>query len=134
LSDKSPDSGPRIHPIDAHLASLQLRAIEPIKRSTKEFTALEKYVHDTHGVTHSHYTVQVQNVFRIERDGEKEQWESAPWLQSEVGGKAERFLLWHGSRSTNFAGILKQGLRIAPPEAPVSGYVRSTPRPHSTYI
>jgi poly [ADP-ribose] polymerase len=28
----------------------------------------------------------------------------------------ERLLLWHGSRSTNFAGILKQGLRIAPPE------------------
>lgn len=35
----------------------------------------------------------------------------------------ERMLLWHGSRSTNFAGILKQGLRIAPPEAPVSGYM-----------
>ena len=50
-------------------------------------------------------------------------------------------LLWHGSRSTNFAGtigfviflllsrsycavitgILSQGLRIAPPEAPVNG-------------
>lgn len=29
-------------------------------------------------------------------------------------------LLWHGSRTTNFVGILKQGLRIAPPEAPVS--------------
>ena len=28
----------------------------------------------------------------------------------------ERMLLWHGSRTTNFAGILKQGLRIAPPE------------------
>jgi hypothetical protein len=25
----------------------------------------------------------------------------------------------HGSRLTNFAGILSQGLRIAPPEAPV---------------
>ena len=52
-----------------------------------------------------------------------------------------RMLLWHGSRSTNFAGtigfvifllffrsycavitgILSQGLRIAPPEAPVNG-------------
>lgn len=30
-----------------------------------------------------------------------------------------RRLLWHGSRTTNFAGILSQGLRIAPPEAPV---------------
>jgi len=31
--------------------------------------------------------------------------------------------LWHGSRLTNFVGILSQGLRIAPPEAPVSGYM-----------
>ena len=31
-------------------------------------------------------------------------------------GDGERMLLWHGSRTTNFAGILKQGLRIAPPE------------------
>ena len=44
-------------------------------------------------------------------------------------GEADRFqpfkelhnrrLLWHGSRTTNYAGILSQGLRIAPPEAPV---------------
>ena len=26
-------------------------------------------------------------------------------------------------RTTNFAGILSQGLRIAPPEAPVTGYM-----------
>jgi hypothetical protein len=31
-------------------------------------------------------------------------------------------LLWHGSRVSNFVGILNQGLRIAPPEAPSSGY------------
>jgi poly [ADP-ribose] polymerase len=34
-----------------------------------------------------------------------------------------RTLLWHGSRLTNFVGILSQGLRIAPPEAPVTGYM-----------
>ncbi len=32
-------------------------------------------------------------------------------------------LLWHGSRMTNWSGILSQGLRIAPPEAPVTGYM-----------
>lgn len=36
-----------------------------------------------------------------------------------------RMLLWHGSRLTNWAGILGQGLRIAPPEAPVTGYMVS---------
>ena len=32
-------------------------------------------------------------------------------------------LLWHGSRLTNWVGILSQGLRVAPPEAPVTGYM-----------
>ena len=34
-----------------------------------------------------------------------------------------RMLLCHGSRLTNYVGILSQGLRIAPPEAPVTGYM-----------
>ena len=34
-----------------------------------------------------------------------------------------KFLLWHGSRLTNWVGILSQGLRIAPPEAPATGYM-----------
>ncbi|KAH7695766.1 WGR domain containing protein, partial [Aphelenchoides avenae] len=32
-------------------------------------------------------------------------------------------LLWHGSRLTNWYGILLHGLRIAPPEAPTTGYM-----------
>ncbi|KAF1323593.1 Poly polymerase catalytic domain containing protein, partial [Globisporangium splendens] len=32
-------------------------------------------------------------------------------------------LLWHGSRLSNVVGILSQGLRIAPPEAPKNGYL-----------
>ena len=32
-------------------------------------------------------------------------------------------LLWHGSRLTNTVGILSRGLRIAPPEAPTTGYM-----------
>lgn len=31
-------------------------------------------------------------------------------------------LLWHGSRITNYVGIISQGLRIAPPSAPKTGY------------
>ncbi|KAL4353464.1 hypothetical protein GQ457_06G028910 [Hibiscus cannabinus] len=36
---------------------------------------------------------------------------------------SNKMLLWHGSRLTNFVGILSQGLRIAPPEAPATGYM-----------
>ena len=34
-----------------------------------------------------------------------------------------RMLLWHGSRLTNWAGIFGAGLKIAPPEAPCTGYM-----------
>eukprot|EP00092_Neocalanus_flemingeri_P041435 GFUD01045121.1.p1 GENE.GFUD01045121.1~~GFUD01045121.1.p1 ORF type:complete len:172 (+),score=41.80 GFUD01045121.1:54-569(+) len=32
-------------------------------------------------------------------------------------------VVYHGSRLSNWAGILSQGLRIAPPEAPSTGYM-----------
>lgn len=54
------------------------------------------------------------------RDAENQAFGEAGYDKLEPG---QRLLLWHGSRSTNFAGILKQGLRIAPPEAPVTGYM-----------
>ena len=52
--------------------------------------------------------------FELNRHGEKEKF------KNNLGNKK---LLWHGSRITNFVGILSQGLRIAPPEAPSSGYL-----------
>ena len=52
-------------------------------------------------------------VKEINRHGERKKFK-------DFGNKK---LLWHGSRITNFVGILSQGLRIAPPEAPSSGYL-----------
>ena len=52
--------------------------------------------------------------YELNRHGEKEKF------LNKLGNKK---LLWHGSRMTNFVGILSQGLRIAPPEAPSSGYL-----------
>ena len=54
------------------------------------------------------------DAFKIEREGE------AAKFDKKIGN---RQLLWHGSRFSNFAGILSQGLRIAPPEAPSTGYL-----------
>jgi poly [ADP-ribose] polymerase len=50
------------------------------------------------------------------REGETEQFSRFECLKNHK-------ILWHGSRAANFAGILSQGLRIAPPEAPHSGYM-----------
>jgi poly [ADP-ribose] polymerase len=57
--------------------------------------------------------MQIEDIFEVEKEGEKESF-------NDVGNK---MLLWHGSRLTNFAGIMSQGLRIAPPEAPVVSYL-----------
>ena len=58
--------------------------------------------------------VSLIKAFELNRQGELEKF------KNELGNKK---LLWHGSRITNFVGILSQGLRIAPPEAPSSGYL-----------
>ncbi|CAF3086119.1 unnamed protein product [Rotaria sp. Silwood2] len=57
--------------------------------------------------------MEIEHIFKVERDNENQAFK-------DVGNK---MLLWHGSRLTNFAGIMSQGLRIAPPEAPVTGYM-----------
>ncbi|KAG8707140.1 hypothetical protein FRC09_002008 [Ceratobasidium sp. 395] len=117
----------KIHELDAQLASLDLASIDVVDPKSSEFSNVLKYSQDTYngigccysakngGVTNAN----IHALFRIERKGEQERWVSGGW--DKVGEK-QRLLLWHGSRSTNFAGILKQGLRIAPPEAPVTGY------------
>jgi len=53
--------------------------------------------------------------FEIQREGEAEIFNP-----KKLGN---RKLLWHGSRFSNFVGILSQGMRIAPPEAPKTGYL-----------
>ncbi|KAH7104705.1 PARP-domain-containing protein, partial [Auriculariales sp. MPI-PUGE-AT-0066] len=111
-------NGRRINPLDHHLASLELSFIEPVT-GVKEREALVRYARETHGKTH-HIKCDLIHAFRVGRDSEETAWQSAGWGKL---GPGERKLLWHGSRSTNFAGILKQGLRIAPPEAPVTGYM-----------
>ena len=59
----------------------------------------------------------------VESDRTIRKYEDKRWSDAgfDALGEGQRLLLWHGSRSTNFAGILSQGLRIAPPEAPVNG-------------
>jgi len=75
---------------------------------------LAEYLSNTHANTHSSYTVELLQAFEVEREGE------AARYKGKLGNKQ---LLWHGSRLTNWCGILSQGLRIAPPEAPVTGYM-----------
>ncbi|KAH7145952.1 poly polymerase catalytic domain-containing protein [Dactylonectria estremocensis] len=107
-----------IHPLDRQFQGLGMEEMSPLDRDSKEFTHLSHYLNESRGSTHN-VAYEIQDIFRIERQGETKRFDDSPYTKI----ASDRRLLWHGSRCTNFGGILSQGLRIAPPEAPVSGYM-----------
>ncbi|KAI8932727.1 hypothetical protein NX059_010218 [Plenodomus lindquistii] len=110
------DSG--VHQLDKQFRGLNMNEMTALDHKSEEFTELDAYLNNSKGATH-HHSYAVQEIFRIERNGEFERFDKSPYSKM----ASDRRLLWHGSRVTNFGGILGQGLRIAPPEAPVSGYM-----------
>ncbi|KAF9604763.1 hypothetical protein IFM89_010265 [Coptis chinensis] len=111
----SDDNETQEDPLDSHYNRLQCE-LTPIEIKSEEYSMIEKYMQNTHAKTHSDYTVEIVQIFRVYRPGESERFRK-------FSGAKNRMLLWHGSRLTNWTGILSQGLRIAPPEAPVTGYM-----------
>ncbi|XP_018568768.1 poly [ADP-ribose] polymerase [Anoplophora glabripennis] len=103
------------HTVDSYYKQLNTE-IDVLDRESEEFTIIQEYVTNTHAATHSSYTLEIEEVYIVKREGEDKRFKPFRKLHNHK-------LLWHGSRVTNFAGILSQGLRIAPPEAPVTGYM-----------
>ncbi|GFO25409.1 poly [ADP-ribose] polymerase, partial [Plakobranchus ocellatus] len=100
------------NPVDRHYHQLRC-SLEPLSRTSEQFQLVNKYLLETHASTHNQYKMELLELFDCDREGE-----GAAFLDY-----GNRMLLWHGSRLTNWAGIIGQGLRIAPPEAPVTGYM-----------
>ncbi|KAL2082174.1 hypothetical protein ACEWY4_021992 [Coilia grayii] len=105
----------RKDPIDINYEKLRTQ-IQVVEKSSHEAQVIQQYVKNTHAATHNTYTLEVEEIFKVVREGEHQRFRPFEELHN-------RQLLWHGSRATNYAGILSQGLRIAPPEAPVTGYM-----------
>lgn len=103
--------------IDSRFAQLNLDELKPLDHSSKEYKGLQDYLVNTAGSTHQ-VKYRLQEIFRVKRAGEAKRF-----TEYTKKSDSDRRLLWHGSRTTNFGGILSQGLRIAPPEAPVNGYM-----------
>ncbi|CAK5033987.1 unnamed protein product [Meloidogyne enterolobii] len=97
---------------DLHYSKLNC-CMEVLDKKSEEFGLINRYLANTHASTHT-IKLEIINVLKIQRLMEVKNF------KKEMGN---RYLLWHGSRLTNYAGILSQGLRIAPPEAPVTGYM-----------
>lgn len=102
-------------PIDLHFKKLKCD-MEVLDHNTDEFSRLVEYVRQTHAETHDSYKLIVHDIIKINRESEEKGYKTFDSMKN-------RKLLWHGSRLTNYAGILSQGLRIAPPEAPCTGYM-----------
>ncbi|XP_070674639.1 poly [ADP-ribose] polymerase 2-like [Malus domestica] len=90
--------------------------LTPVGADSQEFDMITKYMRNTHAKTHSTYTVDIVQIFYTSKEREVERFRKFSRTKN-------RMLLWHGSRLTNWVGILSQGLRIAPPEAPVTGHM-----------
>ncbi|KAI1730634.1 poly(ADP-ribose) polymerase catalytic domain-containing protein [Ditylenchus destructor] len=104
----------KLHPLDNQYFNLNW-SFEALDQKSSTFKLIDCYLKSTHGSTHDRYEMKLRNVYELkEKDGLER-----PFM-SELGN---RHLLWHGSRISNWYGILSQGLRIAPPEAPVTGYM-----------
>jgi poly [ADP-ribose] polymerase len=56
-------------PIDAHYKKLNC-AIEVLDKKSTEFEVIDKYVKNTHASTHNLYSLEVEDVFKIDRKGE----------------------------------------------------------------
>ena len=103
-----------MNPIDYIHQALNIM-IEPMDAESPEFEVMKTYIDNTRNVN-ANDQYEVANIFKIQRKGEAEMIQAYKEVPN-------HFLLYHGSMLFNFMGILSQGLRIAPPEAPATGYM-----------
>ena len=107
---------PKLHvksnPVDEQYARLG-KSLILVNPSSEEHAIINRYKDNTQGSTHAFHT-SIRNIYKIESP-------ILPKKQKKTDNNTT--LLWHGSRLTNWMSILSQGLKIAPPEAPHSGYM-----------
>eukprot|EP01126_Amoeba_proteus_P027976 TRINITY_DN2767_c0_g1_i3.p1 TRINITY_DN2767_c0_g1~~TRINITY_DN2767_c0_g1_i3.p1 ORF type:complete len:739 (-),score=170.05 TRINITY_DN2767_c0_g1_i3:252-2468(-) len=104
-----------LNPSDNNYKKLGV-VLKPLSEYSREFKQIRRYIENGYDPTKLGYKIILEVVFSVSRPGEINQFQ--PFREVRP-----RKLLWHGSRLCNYVGILNQGLRIAPPEAPTSGYL-----------
>ena len=115
--DKDKDAA-SVNLLDKRFQELNMNEMTALDHDSSEYKALADYLIKSSGTSHG-IRYRLEDIFRIDRAGEADRFAKSDFAKIH---KKDRRLLWHGSRTTNFGGILSQGLRIAPPEAPVNGY------------
>jgi len=99
-----------VNPMDYVLSALNVK-LEALDKESEEFRTLMEYIKNT-----SNETIEksIKNIFVLQRRGEAENFQK--WKKL-----ANKKLLFHGSKVSNFMGIMSQGLKIAPAWAPSTG-------------
>lgn len=87
--------------------------MEYIKPSDSEWQRIQKKINDTKGASHYSTKTKVRSILKVNLNADRK-----PFSDCSVDNMQE---LFHGSRNMNILGILRSGMRIAPPEAPASG-------------
>ncbi|KAN0012022.1 hypothetical protein ACTFIU_000243 [Dictyostelium citrinum] len=88
--------------------------IKPLEKDTLLFRNIEEFALSTVDPTLG-YSIDVLDIFKVDKIGDNDQfsqWES----------NSNRMLLFHGSRIQSWCSILPNGLKIASPLSPKSGY------------
>lgn len=79
--------------MDRQYEALGMQEMTPLDLKSMEASELSTYLNRSTGATH-HMQYKVQDIFRIERQGENGRFANVK--------NSDRRLLWHGSRATNF--------------------------------
>jgi len=98
----------KIHPLDYIYNCLQTK-FNLIEKDSNEFKIIQKYINNSSNGT------KIKNLFGVIRKGENEKISKL--------NLNNHFLLFHGTKIFNYLGIFSNGLKIAPPEAPSTGYL-----------
>jgi hypothetical protein len=81
------------------------------------YNLIETTMRNTHADSHSTFSLQIKNIFEVYKASERLRYQ--PFEHT----LHNKFLLWHGVRHTSVVSVLREGLKIAPVEAPSSVYM-----------
>jgi len=55
-----------MNPVDQHYLSLDCE-LAPLSKDSEEFAIIQKYLKNTHGHTHTQYTMEIEDVFVVNK-------------------------------------------------------------------
>ncbi len=78
------ETNTRLNPLDQHYQQLKCK-LNPIEKTENIYLLINKYLQSTHASTHQQYKMEIEQIFEIEKENEKE-------LFNDLGNK---MLLWY---------------------------------------